>query len=64
MCTKVRVGSMSAAWRPDGKALLLSQARGEADNDVYHLDLESGRLDTIFRPADGASYAGFAWTPD
>ena len=57
-------GLYVAAWRPDGKALLLSQARGEADNDVYHLDLESGQLDTIFRPTDGASYAGFAWTPD
>jgi dipeptidyl aminopeptidase/acylaminoacyl peptidase len=57
-------GLYVASWRPDGKALLLSQARGEADNDVYELDLESGRLDTIFRPADGASYASFAWTPD
>jgi dipeptidyl aminopeptidase/acylaminoacyl peptidase len=57
-------GLYVAAWRPDGKALLLSQVRGEAVNDVHHLDLESGRLDTIFRPVDGASYAGFAWTPD
>ncbi len=57
-------GLYVASWRPDGNALLLTQARGEADNDVYHLDLATGRLDTLLAPADGASYSGFAWTPD
>jgi dipeptidyl aminopeptidase/acylaminoacyl peptidase len=57
-------GLYVAAWRPDGGALVLTQARGEADNDVYLLDLASGRLDTLFAPRDAASYAGFAWTPD
>ena len=57
-------GLYVASWRPDGGALLLTQARGEADNDVYSLDLASGRADTIFRPADAAAYGPFAWTPD
>ena len=53
-----------AGWRPDGKALLLVQKRGEADNDVYLLDLTSGVLKTIFHPTNAAEYSGFAWTPD
>ena len=53
-----------AGWRPDGRALLLTQKRGEADNDVYLLDLTSGGLKTIFQPSDAASYSGFAWTSD
>jgi dipeptidyl aminopeptidase/acylaminoacyl peptidase len=57
-------GLYVVSWRPDGKALLLSKVRGEADNDIYQLDLASGRLDAIFRPEDGASYVSFAWTPD
>ena len=53
-----------ASWRPDGKALLLVQKRGEADNDVYLLDLTSSALKTIFQPSNAAEYSGFAWTPD
>ncbi len=53
-----------ASWRPDGGALVLTQARGEADSDVHLLDLSSGRVDTIFKPTDGASYGGFSWAPD
>lgn len=57
-------GLYIASWRPDGNALLLTQARGEADNDIYLLDIASGRADTIFKPADAAAYGPFAWTPD
>ncbi len=53
-----------AGWRPDGRALLLTQKRGEADNDVYLLDLTSNQVRTIFRPANAAEYGGFAWTSD
>jgi len=53
-----------ASWRPDGSAIILTQARGETDSDVYLLDLSSGRLETIFKPTDAASYGGFAWKPD
>lgn len=59
-----RGGLYPVSWRPDGGALLLSQTRGEADNDVYVVDVASGRVDTLFRPADAASYTGFSWTPD
>jgi dipeptidyl aminopeptidase/acylaminoacyl peptidase len=59
-----RMGLYPAAWRPDAGAVLLTEARGEDANDVYLLDVGTGRLDTIFQPADRASYRGFAWTPD
>ncbi len=52
------------SWRPDGGALVVTRARGEIDADVYLLDVSSGRVETIFKPTDAASYIRFAWTPD
>jgi dipeptidyl aminopeptidase/acylaminoacyl peptidase len=59
-----RMGLYAAAWRPDGGAVILTEARGEDANDVYLLDLATGRLDTLFAPEDRSSYSGFAWVPD
>ncbi|HEX2211684.1 MAG TPA: S9 family peptidase [Longimicrobium sp.] len=52
------------AWRPDGEAIVLSQGRGEADNDLFLLDLRSRKLDTLFVPARMSAYRGVQWTPD
>lgn len=57
-------GFSAAGWRPDGKALLLSEARGEDANNVYLLDLESGAAQVLFEPEAAAAYTGFAWLPD
>ncbi|HEU0298333.1 MAG TPA: alpha/beta fold hydrolase, partial [Longimicrobium sp.] len=52
------------AWRPDGEALVLSQGRGEADNDLFLLDLQTRKLDTLFMPEQMSSYREIQWTPD
>ncbi|HEU4882121.1 MAG TPA: S9 family peptidase [Longimicrobium sp.] len=58
-------GNLSVeAWRPDGEAMVLSQGRGEADNDLFLLDLRTRKLDTLFMPAQMSSYRGIQWTPD
>ncbi len=57
-------GLYPVAWRPDGEALILTQTRGEDAHEVYLLELASGRLETLFRPADRSSYESFAWKPD
>ncbi len=57
-------GLFPVSWRPDGEALILTQTRGEDAHEVYSLDLASGRLETLFRPADRSSYGSFAWRPD
>jgi dipeptidyl aminopeptidase/acylaminoacyl peptidase len=59
-----RMGLYASAFRPDGGAVLLTEARGEDANDVLLYDIGAARLDTLFSPADRASYGGFAWTPD
>jgi dipeptidyl aminopeptidase/acylaminoacyl peptidase len=59
-----RMGLYVASWRPDGGAVLLTEARGEDANDVFLFDLATSRLDTLFAPPARASYGGFAWTPD
>ncbi|HEX6041997.1 S9 family peptidase [Longimicrobium sp.] len=58
-------GNLSVeAWRPDGEAVVLSQGRGEADNDLFLLDLRTQKLDTLFVPRQMSSYQGVQWTPD
>jgi dipeptidyl aminopeptidase/acylaminoacyl peptidase len=52
------------AWRPDGEAIVLSQGRGEADNDLFLLDLRTQKLDTLFMPGQMSSYRSIEWTPD
>jgi dipeptidyl aminopeptidase/acylaminoacyl peptidase len=52
------------AWRPDDEALVLSQGRGEADNDLLLLDLQTQKLDTLFMPERMSSYRSVQWTPD
>ncbi len=59
-----RMGLYPAAWRPDGRAVVLVEARGEDANDVHLLDLETGKLRTLFSPEVAAAYSDFAWTPD
>ena len=59
-----RMGLYAVSWRPDGGAVLFSETRGEDANDIYLFDVATGRLDTLFQPAERASYGGFAWTPD
>ncbi len=59
-----RLGLYVSSWSPDGKRLLLSETRGEDANDLHLLDLESGKLETLFRPQEAAAYQSFAWIPD
>jgi dipeptidyl aminopeptidase/acylaminoacyl peptidase len=53
-----------AAWRPDGEAVVLSQGRGEADNDLFLLDFASGAIDTLFVPEEMSAYTSIQWTPE
>jgi dipeptidyl aminopeptidase/acylaminoacyl peptidase len=59
-----RMGLYAVSFSPDGRRVLLSEARGEDANDLFLLDVASGRLDTLFTPPDRSNYASFAWTPD
>jgi dipeptidyl aminopeptidase/acylaminoacyl peptidase len=59
-----RMGLYAVSFSPDGGHVLLSEARGEDANDLFLLDVASGRLDTLFAPVDRSSYRSFAWTPD
>jgi len=59
-----RMGLYAVSFSPDGGRVLLSEARGEDANDLFLLDVATGRLDTLFAPADRASYRSFAWVSD
>lgn len=53
-----------ATWRPDGRAVVVTRARGEAFQDVLLVDVASGKEEVLFQPEAPAAYRGFAWTPD
>jgi len=59
-----RMGLYAVSFSPDGRRVLLSEARGEDANDLFLLEVASGRVDTLFAPADRASHRSFAWMPD
>lgn len=59
-----RMGLFVSSWNPRGTALLLRQERGEDANDVFLLDLETGRLETLFQPREATFYGSFSWQPD
>jgi dipeptidyl aminopeptidase/acylaminoacyl peptidase len=59
-----RMGLYPVSWRPDGGAVILTEARGEDANDVYLLDVRSGSVETVFKPTIASHYASFEWTPD
>jgi dipeptidyl aminopeptidase/acylaminoacyl peptidase len=57
-------GLYVASWRPGGLGLLLTKPRGEDADDVFYLDLTTRRLETLFQPAEAASYESFSWKSD
>jgi dipeptidyl aminopeptidase/acylaminoacyl peptidase len=59
-----RMGLYVAAWRPDGKALVLTRTRGEDAEDLYLLDLGTGELQTLFEPPDPARHDHVSWLPE
>ena len=59
-----RMGLSAVSWRPDGGAILLSEARGEDANNIYLLDIESQKLETLFKPEVASRYESYDWTPD
>jgi len=59
-----RMGLLAASYRPDGGAILLTEARGEDANDLHLYDLATSSLHTLFSPLDRSRYTGFSWTPD
>ena len=57
-------GFFPAAWQPGGNIVIVDETRGEDGNDVHLLDLASGEVAPLFRPAVSAHYGDYAWLPD
>ncbi len=61
---KGRPGLYVQAWRPDGGAVILTEAVGENAANVYLFDVQAQKLTSLFCPEDPANYTSFSWTPD
>jgi dipeptidyl aminopeptidase/acylaminoacyl peptidase len=59
-----RMGLYAVSWRPDAGAVVLSEARGEDANDAYLLDVGTGQVTELFKPADASRHESFSWVPD
>jgi dipeptidyl aminopeptidase/acylaminoacyl peptidase len=59
-----RLGLFAVAWRPDARAVVLSETRGEDANDLFLLDLATGETQTLFKPAVASRYDSVSWEPD
>lgn len=61
---QAKAGFQAVAWSPDGARLVLSETRGESANNLYLLDIASGRLTTLLKPREAAAYTGVRFAPD
>lgn len=59
------------AWSPDGDSLIVTEAVGEDADNLYLLDVETGALNTLFKPDSYANFSSgwgfgpaFSWGPD
>jgi dipeptidyl aminopeptidase/acylaminoacyl peptidase len=59
-----RMGLYAESWHPEGRSVILTEARGEDANDVYLLDVATGTTETLFKPEIASRYASFSWLPD
>jgi dipeptidyl aminopeptidase/acylaminoacyl peptidase len=53
-----------ADWAPDGRALIVSRHHSNVNNDLYHLDLETGETRLLTRHEGDARFSGANVTPD
>jgi dipeptidyl aminopeptidase/acylaminoacyl peptidase len=53
-----------ADWTPDGRALILSRHHSNVNNDLYHLDLETGETRLLTRHEGDARFSSANVTPD
>jgi dipeptidyl aminopeptidase/acylaminoacyl peptidase len=53
-----------ADWAPDGRTLIVSRHHSNVNNDLYHLDLETGETRLLTRHEGDARFSGANVTPD
>ncbi|MCR5877241.1 hypothetical protein LRS04_01760 [Phenylobacterium sp. J367] len=57
-------GFFPVAWQPGGPLVVVAETRGEDANDLHLLNVESGKLETLFKPKVAAAFDGIEWLPD
>ncbi|MCK0098081.1 S9 family peptidase [Qipengyuania sp. S6317L1] len=68
MIFQSELGHQARSISPDGKYAIVTETVGEDGDNLYLLNLESGAMTTVSKPAEGdrASHTlgGFEWRPD
>ena len=61
-----KYGFFAHSVSPDGSQIIVSQTVGEDADNLYLLDVNSGKLTTVSKPSSRASHAdhGIVWAPD
>ncbi len=57
-------GFYANAWRPGTSEILVTESRGEDAVNLYLLNVDTGKMSTLFKPEIASNYQNFAWKPD
>lgn len=59
-----RFGFFPMAWQPRGPLVVVAETRGEDAQDVHMLDVDTGKLTTLFKPKVASAFSNPAWLSD
>lgn len=59
-----RFGFFPLAWQPHGPLVVVAETRGEDAVDLHLLDVNTGKLTTLFKPKIASAYASPNWLSD
>ncbi|HEY8616567.1 S9 family peptidase [Phenylobacterium sp.] len=57
-------GFLPRAWQPGGPHVVVTEVRGEDGADLHLLNVDTGKMELLFRPKQAANFDGFEWLPD
>jgi dipeptidyl aminopeptidase/acylaminoacyl peptidase len=64
MAYQGRFGFYPLAWQPKGPLVVVAETRGEDAQDLHLLNIDTGKLTTLFKPKVAASHQDPAWLAD
>ncbi|MEW5685326.1 MAG: S9 family peptidase [Pseudomonadota bacterium] len=57
-------GFLPIAWQPGGSKVVVGERRGEDGADLHLLDVDTGKMEVLFKPKVPSAFDGAAWLPD
>lgn len=62
MIYQAEFGFFPAAWQPGTHHVVVTETRGEDAQDVFLLDTQTGKLNSLYQPTVAAAFSHFHWS--